>query len=147
KTGAGVYPNGTRYSKKGREHLLQERGQVFQIIHSLRGRYALEKMCFYLKVSPSGYYKWSKHSPSPRQRRRDELIKDIKQIFERSKRSYGSRRVAAVLRQTQQPCSRPFVAILMQHHSLRSRLRPRFVRTTDSTHSYGVVENLLNRNF
>ena len=35
----------------------------------------------------------------------------------------------------------------MQEHGLRARQRRRFVRTTDSKHSFPIAPNVLDRNF
>jgi transposase InsO family protein len=43
--------------------------------------------------------------------------------------------------------SRPRVARLMKKAQIQSKRKRKFVVTTDSNHTYPVVENKLNRNF
>jgi transposase InsO family protein len=43
--------------------------------------------------------------------------------------------------------SRPFVAKLMRERGLRSIVKKKFKKTTNSSHRYPVVENYLNQNF
>jgi transposase InsO family protein len=75
------------------------------------------------------------------------LTEQIRAVYLQSKRSYGSPRIAHQLRAQGIAVSRPRVARLMQLANLRSKMRKKYVITTDSKHAYPVVENTLNRNF
>ena len=39
------------------------------------------------------------------------------------------------------------VACLMMEHSLNARRKRKYIRNTDSKHTFGVSENILNRDF
>jgi len=104
-------------------------------------------MCHYLQVSCSGYYKFFNRKPSKRELRHQSLAKKVKDEFEHSKRVYGSPRIAEVLNNKNIKCSRVFVAKLMIEQSLKSKITPKFTRTTDSSHGYLIADNLLDRNF
>lgn len=105
-------------------------------------------MCKVLKVSISGYYYWLKHPVGMRELKERELVGQVKQIYHKSKCRYGSPRISFELREQGIVASRPRVARLMQKHRIRSIVRRKYrVQTTDSNHSYTVVENLLNRDF
>ncbi len=47
--------------------------------------------CRALDVSESWFYKWNDREPTPRRRRREQLIAAIGKEFEASGRTYGSR--------------------------------------------------------
>lgn len=100
-----------------------------------------------MKVSTSGYYKWTKKVPSRREERRKMLVKEIKDVYEKSKRRYGSPRITRELKERKIPASQPFVARLMRKEKIRSIVKKKFKVTTDSSHSYPVVENKLMQNF
>jgi putative transposase len=104
-------------------------------------------MCKVLIVSRSAYYYWLKHKPCCRKKLNDELIARIKVIYESSKKTYGSPRITVKLNEEGFNVSRPRVARIMKKLVLKSIIRKRWVVTTDSRHTYPVVENKLNRNF
>jgi transposase InsO family protein len=104
-------------------------------------------MCKVLKVSKSGYYKWLKSSPSKRALDNKVLTEQIRQIYQKSKQTYGSPRITSELHARAIRVSRPRVARLMQKAGIKSRLRKKYVVTTDSKHGFKVAENLLDRNF
>jgi transposase InsO family protein len=68
-------------------------------------------------------------------------------IYDNSKRTYGSPRIALALKGQGIQVSRNRVARVMKKEGLRSIIGKKFVVTTDSRHNYPVVENLLDRNF
>jgi len=109
--------------------------------------FPIEKMCKALKVSRSSYYDWLTRKPSNRSMENKDLSVRIKKIYELSKRTYGSPRVTIKLHEDGLHVSRPRVARIMKQQNLRSIIRKKWVITTDSRHSYPVVENKLNRDF
>lgn len=104
-------------------------------------------MCQVLKVSTSGYYKWLYKTPSKRELRNAMLIKEIHIVYRASRGRYGSPRIAKELNMQGIPVSRPLVAMLMRKECLRSIVRRKYRVTTNSSHKYPVVENILNREF
>jgi Transposase and inactivated derivatives len=71
----------------------------------------------------------------------------IKEVYEASKKTYGSPRVTIALSEKGIHVSRPRVARLMKQQNLQSIIRKKWVVTTDSRHNYPVVDNKLNRDF
>ena len=69
----------------------------FAWIYQQRGEFEVSLMCQVLQVSRAGYYAWAERPPSGRQRRREELIEQIRQVHEQSAGTYGSPRVQAEL--------------------------------------------------
>lgn len=115
---------------------------------AVTGRFAVGSACEALGVSRSGFYA---HRRKPEgMRRREEatsLRPCIRKVFEESRRSYGSPRVAAALRREGVRCGKNRVARLMRDEGLRARRKRRFrPRTTDSSHGGPFAPNRLGRN-
>jgi transposase InsO family protein len=104
-------------------------------------------MCKVLKVSRSSYYRWYTGGPSKRTIE-DSLYKTlIKKAFDESKHTYGSPRIAAVLKRKGYRISQRRVRKLMNKYGWRSKLKKKFKVTTDSNHAYPICRNHLDRNF
>jgi putative transposase len=104
-------------------------------------------MCKVLRVSRSSYYSWLTRNPSNRSIENQKLSDRIKEIYNLSKKTYGSPRVTIKLQEEGVHVSRPRVARLMKRQNLKSIIRKKWVITTDSRHNYPVVENKLDRDF
>jgi putative transposase len=104
-------------------------------------------MCQVLKVSSSGYYKWLRRTVSNRELRNKMIVKEIQAIYRNSKGRYGSPRIAKELNMNGIKASKVLVAKLMKQEHLRSIVKKKYKITTDSSHKYPVVENVLNREF
>jgi transposase InsO family protein len=104
-------------------------------------------MCKVLKVSRSGYYNWLIGKTSKRSLENKEITSRILSLFNASKQSYGSPLITQVLKRESVKISRPRVARLMKKAQIQSKRKKKFVVTTDSNHTYPVVENKLIRNF
>jgi transposase InsO family protein len=110
-------------------------------------KFTIEKMCRVFMISKSGYYAWLKSGPSKRWQENEELLIWIKNIYEVSRKAYGSPRVARELLAGGKKVSQQRVARIMRAAGIRARKPRKFVATTDSRHNYPVAPNLLNRNF
>lgn len=104
-------------------------------------------MCKILKVSRSRFYQLRNYFPSKRDSENRSLLTEIMRIHEKSRASYGSPRMTEELKRLGFDASRPRVARLMRHHGIKAVHAKKFVVTTDSKHSYPIVENKLDRNF
>lgn len=104
-------------------------------------------MCEVLQVSRSSFYHWKKIKPTGRSERRAVLSAAIFSIYNWSRGRYGSPRIARELEAKGMRASRPFVAKLIRERELRSIVKKKFKKTTNSSHRYPVVENYLNQNF
>jgi len=100
-----------------------------------------------LKVSRSGYYSWLKRSESRRAMENRGLDASIKEIYNSSKRRYGSPKITEELRERGWRVGKNRVARLMHKAGLRSVVRRKFRPTTNSRHKYPVAPNLLKRDF
>lgn len=108
---------------------------------------SVARMCCLLEVSRSGYYKHLKACPSKRAVRHSELLNGIRQAYNKSRKTYGCRRVHTTLVKQGQPCNRKTVAALMKRHQIAPQRKRKYKATTDSKHSLPISHNILNREF
>ena len=104
-------------------------------------------MCRLLGVSPSGFYAWLSRPPSRRQIENQRLVREMREIHQQSRGTYGSPRMHAELRSRGRPVGVHRVARLMRQNGISARLKRRWRRTTDSNHSLPVAPNALDRRF
>jgi len=71
----------------------------------------------------------------------------ILEVFEQSKKTYGSRRIYKALRNWGVMCYKNQVAKLMRIYGLKPKTKRKYKLTTDSRHSKNIALNLLQRNF
>ena len=105
------------------------------------------KMCRIFKVSRSRFYQVTNYIPSKRDGENRSILNEIRTIHEQTKASYGSPRMAVELNKRGFKVSRPRVARIMKLNGIKAVHAKRFIVTTDSKHTYPVVENKLDRNF
>lgn len=105
-------------------------------------------MCEMLQVSRSGYYEWRSRPGSARQQANEKLLREIREIFQTSRQTYGSPRVHAALQRNGQQVGRQRVARLMRQEGLVARPRHRRKPvTTQRQAGDPVAQNLLNQDF
>ena len=111
-------------------------------------RLSVNAMCEVLTVWPSGYYAWRNREPSAHQQRDVRLAQQVKQVFETSRRTYGSDRVHQARRRNGIFTSRKRVARLMRVQGLRSvRTRKRRTSLTQSGNHAYIAPNRLRQDF
>ena len=119
----------------------------YQFIKDNSSGFSVEGMATALNVSRSGYYACLSR---PRSRRAEDNIRldvEIKSVYERSQRRYGSVKITRELLKRSKKYSRNRVASRMRKMGITSKVRKKFKATTHSKHNYPVAPNLLNRNF
>ena len=100
-----------------------------------------------LNISASGYYDHFKRDPSKSKLRKSRLTKEIKDIYEKSYRIYGSPKITAILQKNGETVSQKYMYKIMKENSLRARyIKPYTITTTGQDFST-KLENLLNRHF
>ena len=75
------------------------------------------------------------------------LLKQIREIYHKSRCRYGSPKITKVLKAKGYIASRQRVARLMKGAGIRSKTTKKYKTTTDSKHKLRVSPNLLNRQF
>lgn len=111
------------------------------------GLYPISLMSRVLDVSRSGYYDWLARGPSARALQDERLKVEIRVAHQRSRETYGPRRLQPELAATGVVVGRDRIARLRRTMGLSCRQRRRFKRTTDSRHQMPVAPNLLNQQF
>jgi putative transposase len=104
----------------------------------------VEELLNALEVSKSGFYAHQHKAQRPRRQQDRELIKMIQPIFEKSRRTYGSPRLCAALRDQGEHCGKNRVCRLMREGGFHARQKRRFrPQTTLSKHPLPVTQNWL----
>ncbi len=119
----------------------------FDAIEAEKANYPVALMCRVLEVSRSGYYASRGRPESSRTKANRELAAKIHEVYDASRRTYGSPRVYAELRVEGLEVGRHRVARLMRREGLVARKKRRFRVTTQSNHCEPVARNILARNF
>ena len=119
----------------------------YAFIDSLRGEYAVTKMCRWAHVSRSGYYKWRTREPSDTELRRLEAERLLINLFTRFKSRYGSPRMTVELNESGVLISENTVAKLMAKQGLMARNGKGYKYFPDVLARNHVSDNLLKRNF
>ncbi|MCA1626395.1 MAG: IS3 family transposase [Acidobacteria bacterium] len=132
----------TRYFKKGYQHFQPgELTKVYSFIKEQSARFAVSEMCDTLGAGRSSYYAWaSGHTYQLGQG----LTAQVKAVFWRHSRRYGSRRVKEELVAEGVTVGRDRVRRVMREQGLRAIQPKSYVpHTTDSRHGQRVSPNLL----
>lgn len=104
-------------------------------------------MCRVMSVSSTGYYEWLSRPESKRSQEDKALKAEIRVIHERSRKTYGERRIKDDLADMGKNISRQRINRLMKEEELICKTKRRFKATTDSRHNKPVADNLLERDF
>nr|WP_236619688.1 IS3 family transposase [Bacillus sp. 1NLA3E] len=105
------------------------------------------KMCSVFGVSKSGYYDWLKRDESEQRMARKRLTEEIKNIYYKSKKRYGSIKITRELRKTGFSVSERHVQRIMTEEGMKSITAQKFKATTNSDHDKHIYPNLLEQNF
>ena len=113
------------------------------MIHRLSHKIPVQFLCRYFSVGTSSFYQWKKGIESQREGSKKEVCKAIKDIFIKSKKTYGSPRVFSDLKEMGYKMSENTVAKYMRELGLDARLKKKFrVITTDSNHRHPIAPRL-----
>ena len=107
----------------------------------------MRTMCRVLNVSPSGFYVWRNRPLSQRAKDNDHLVARIREVYQQSRKAYGSPRIYEALKTEGIPCGRHRVARLMRTHRIVALRQPRYKRNTQTKHGRGFAPNLVKRQF
>lgn len=121
--------------------------RLFRLIEAEKAYYPVSLLCRVLKVSRSGYYAWRNRLPSRRSVEDCSLTERIREVHERSRRTYGYPRVHAELKALGVKCGRRRVARLMREADLRGCIRGRRRSTTRRDEHAAAAPDLVDRRF
>lgn len=75
--------------------------------------FSIVKMCRWLGVSRSGYYRWRSRMPSQRSTQREQIRIAMLEVYQAYKKRYGAPRFTVELNELGVPCSLNHVAQLL----------------------------------
>ena len=123
----------------------------YHFMYEHRTSFSVARMAHTLQVSESGYYKWKnrfERGVSRKEKKDQELMERIIEIYRASRCSFGVRQVTKTLNQGTHPVvNHKRVERLMRKHGLFSKIKRKRILTTNSNHTMSVADNLLARNF
>lgn len=105
--------------------------------------YCVSLLCKLLAVSRSGYYAYLKRKPSKRQLDNDELLLQIREVYEQSGQTYGSPKIHAELTNRGITCSLDKVKRLMRREGIYAKLGKKYKRKKAKKRELEQTENLL----
>ncbi|MBK9694531.1 MAG: IS3 family transposase [Elusimicrobia bacterium] len=136
-----------RDSKKNFNHLVAPKVERFRLIRRYEKEHRVDLMCRALDVSRSGYYWRRGAAVSSREQENQVLLNQIKEIFENSRRTYGSPRVTEELQERGFRCGRHRVARLMRRAGIQAKVKKRFRAKGHKGKRFVGVPNLVQRVF
>lgn len=136
-----------RHTKKGSKHLLQERRVKYEFIREHAAIFPVGKMCRVFQVDKTCFYRWQKGLSTSRALRKVFITSEITRIYHWSQCRYGSPRIAKELSAIGIKASRTFVAKIMMENHLRSIVKSKVRKTTNSSHRYLTAQNILEQDF
>lgn len=119
----------------------------YAYIESQRDFHSIVKMCLWLNVSRSGYYKWRSREPSARAQRRELVKQAVMTTFEQFKQRYGAPRLTVELNEAGISCSLNHIAQLLAECGLQARNGKNFKYFPSVQAINHVSDNLLARQF
>ena len=114
----------------------------YQFIDSQAGQHPINLLCRVLAVSRAGYYAWRKRPPSQRTIANQKLQQALWTVYDRSRQTYGYRRVHAAV-QSQIPCNHKRVARLLRGAGWQAKRSRRYRVTTQANPAHPVAPNRL----
>jgi putative transposase len=120
---------------------------VFRFIAAEKANYPISLMCRMLGVSRSGFHAWELRPPSERERVDAQLLKRIRRMHERSRGSYGSRRIFLDLREEGIRLGKKRVERLMRADGLSGYVKRRTGKTTIRVQGVRAASDLVGRDF
>lgn len=108
---------------------------------------SVETLCRFMAISRSAYYAWLQRSPTECEKDDKALTEIITRVFNKSRATYGTRRLKKALFQQNQIASRRRIGRLMRDAKLACKTRRKFTATTNSKHDLPIAENHLDRQF
>lgn len=119
----------------------------YAFIEAHSSEFSIRLMCRALGVSRSGYYDWRGRKPSRRARENAEIGAAMKRIHQRSRETYGGRRLWRSLLNEGYACGRHRIERLRRENGMESRRRKRFKRAYEAKNTLPAAPNRLAQRF
>jgi putative transposase len=120
---------------------------LFDVVETLAGEgHGTKRVCRLLRVAPSGFFRWRNQPPSDRAIRRAWLTDVIVEIHDRSRRTYGWRRIRAELADAYgQRVNKKLIMAIMADKGISGL--PKRRRGKPNPLHRATTEDLVNRDF
>lgn len=119
----------------------------FAFVEEHRVHHPVNRLCKIVDVSERGYRSWRSRPISHTQRKDMVLLAHIRDQFALSLGSYGRPRMTEELKDLGFEVGHRRIGRLMRDNGVKVKRNKKFKATTDSTHSFNIAPNLLNRDF
>ena len=119
----------------------------YAFIQQHNKEFRVSLMCSVLGVPRSGYYEWQQRPENPHSAADKRVSRKITTVFEKNRKTYGTRRIKLDLAEIGEIVSRPRISRLMKEQGLRCKSKRKFKATTNSKHNRPVALNHLDRQF
>ena len=116
-------------------------------IEKMRRQHPAAVLCRIMDVSESGYHAWRKRPPSTRQQEALRLGTGIRAAHQRTRETYGPRRLQSDLADHGVVASVGRIKRIRRKLGLRCKQKRKFTATTDSRHGFPLAPNWLNWQF
>lgn len=110
-------------------------------------QYRIERMCWLLSLSRSGFYAWLRRGESRRKIENEFVKREIRQIYAEGEEEYGSPTITQALRDEGLVVNTKRVVRLMRQMGLFSKVVKKFKRTTKACKDNQASPNLLKQDF
>jgi putative transposase len=100
-------------------------------------------ICCTLNVSRAGYYAWRIRPESGRERESSTLSTRVREVFERSRGTYGAPRIRKKLAELGEHHGKERIRKLMVKEGLSAKSKRKFVKTTDSKHDLPIAPRII----
>ena len=104
----------------------------FRFMKDHNKEFCIEKMAKVFQVSRAGYYKFLRKSPGKRELENQRILKEIRKVYETSRKTYGSPRIHGELKKAGESCSKKRIARLMKQAKIQPKMRKHWKKTTKS---------------
>jgi putative transposase len=119
----------------------------YAFVQANRNQHSVARLCEVMEVSTSGFYDWRDRPDSPRLIENRRLLTQIRCFHRASREVYGSPRIHADLIENGESVGVNRVARLMRREGITSKVRKRFVITTNSKDTRERAPDKLERRF
>lgn len=103
----------------------------------------ISTICKTLAVSRAGYYAWRDRPASEREQSTAALSLEVRQIFERSRGTYGVPRIQEALKEVGKNHGKERVRKIMVKEGISAKPKKKFVKTTDSNHDLPIAPRVI----
>jgi len=119
----------------------------YRFIENHCSEFHVEKMCHVLNISRSSYYNWKTSGKSMRKTENEKLLREIRHVYEKSRKNYGAPRITVDLNENGIKCGHNRVEKLMRENNIIAKTKKKYKVTTNSKHNNPIAPDLLCKNF